>query len=341
MKAALFLGQRRLELQELPKPACGPREALVKVLACGVCGTDVHIYRGELAAARPPVVLGHEIFGEIEAVGEEVSQLRPGQRVVLDPFIPCGSCWFCKNGEPRFCRQETFLGYHRHGGFAQYTTAPELNTYPVPEGTGLEAGVLTETLSTVVAGLTRLAPQPGRSFLLLGAGTVGLLWAQLLRRSLPSLLIQTEVVRERLERSRSLGVDRALSPRQEDLSQVVGSLCPDGVDYLIDATGSTEAVAQALPLLKKGGAFLCFGIAPEDERLPLSLSWFYRQQVTFLTSRRPPREMERAIRLLARGAVDARAVVTGRFPLERIEETFRLFHEARDRQLKMAVDPWS
>jgi threonine dehydrogenase-like Zn-dependent dehydrogenase len=340
MKAALYLGQRRLELQELPKPVFSPREVLVKVLACGVCGTDVHIYRGEFDTARPPVVLGHEIFGEIETVGEEVSRLHPGERVVLDPFIPCGACSFCKNGEPRFCRQEIFLGYHRHGGFAQYTAAPELNAYPVPGGTSLESGVLTETLSTVVAGLTRLAPQPGRSFLLLGAGTVGLLWARLLRRSLPTLLIQTEVVPERLERARALGVDRALSPRQEDLSEVVGSLCPDGVDYLIDATGSTEAVAQALPLLKKGGSFLCFGVAPEDERLSLSLTWFYRQQVTFLTSRRPPREMERAVRLLARGTIDAREVVTGRFPLERIEETFRLFHEARDRHLKMAIDPW-
>ena len=260
---------------------------------------------------------------------------------MVDPFIPCGACSFCKTGEYRFCSNETFVGYHRNGGFAQFTAVPAFNLYPLPEHMDFAGGILTETLSTVVAGLHKLAPQPGRSVLLLGAGAVGLLWSALLRRCLPAALIQTEIIPERLQRARALGADKVLSPLEDRLEPAVRALCPEGVDYLIDATGSTQAVGEALPLLKKGGTYLCFGICPEEERLPLSLTWLYRQQVSMITSRRPPREMGRAIRLLEQRAVDPSAIVTGRFPLQRSEETFRMFLEAKDRQIKMAVDPWA
>jgi 2-desacetyl-2-hydroxyethyl bacteriochlorophyllide A dehydrogenase len=341
MKAAVFTGPGRIEIRELPTPVPGPQEALVRVLGCGVCGTDVHIYRGEVTDARPPVVLGHETFGRIEALGPGTQGFQPGQKVVVDPFIPCGYCSFCKAGEYRYCSNETFLGYHRNGGFAQFSAVPVSNLYAVPERLDLAGGILTETISTVVAGIHRLALPPGRSVLLLGAGTVGLLWNALLHRCLPAALIQTEIIPERLERARSLGADRVLSPREESLEKAVRAICPEGVDCLVDATGSTQAIGEALPLLKKGGTYLCFGICPEEERLSLSLSWLYHQQVSMIGSRRPPREMSRAIRLLEQGAVDPSLFVTGRFPLERTEEAFRLFHEAKDRQVKMAVDPWA
>ena len=341
MRAAVFTRPGRIEFRELPTPVPGPQEALVRVLGCGVCGTDAHIYAGEFTTARPPVVLGHEIFGMIEALGSGTQGWKGGERVVVDPFIPCGTCSFCKAGEFRFCSSETFIGYHRNGGFAQFTAVPAANLYLVPKGIDFAGGVLAETLATVVAGLHKLAPQPGRSVLLLGAGTVGLLWGALLHRCLPAALIQTEIIPERLRYARSLGADKVLSPREETLEPAVRSLCPDGVDYLIDATGSTQAVTEALPLLKKGGTYLCFGICPEEERLPLSLTWLYRQQVSIITSRRPPREMGRAIRLLEQGAVDASAMVTGRFPLEQCEQAFRLFLGSKDRQIKMAIDPWA
>ncbi len=341
MKAAVFLAPRRLELRDLPLPEIGSGEVLVRVLGCGVCGTDAHIYEGRIANARPPVVLGHEICGRVERIGAEVRGLEHGDAVAVDPFVACGQCPECRRGERRFCRREIFIGYHRHGGFAQFCSVPAVNLYHLPPGFSPEGGILVETLATVVAGLHRLAPQPGRRFLVLGAGTVGMLWAQLLRRALPACLIQTEIVPGRLARARAPGTDLAFSPLLEEPEAAVRPLCPDGVDYLIDATGSTEAVAQTLPLLARGGTFMSFGICPAEERLPLSLSWFYRQQVTFITSRRPPGELPRAVDLLARGALDPAALVTGRYPLSDLEECFRRFAEARDRELKMMIDPWA
>jgi 2-desacetyl-2-hydroxyethyl bacteriochlorophyllide A dehydrogenase len=341
MKAAMFLAPGRLELQDLPLPDVGPGEARVRVLGCGVCGTDAHIYEGHIVNARPPVVLGHEICGQVDETGPLVRGLAPGETVVVDPFVACGECPECRSGERRFCRRETFIGYHRNGGFAQFSSVPAVNLYRLPPSLSVESGILAETLATVVAGLHRLAPRPGRRFLLLGAGTVGLLWAQLLRRALPACLIQTEIVPERLERARALGADLAFSPLAEEPEAAVRRLCPDGVDYLIDATGSTEAVAQALPLLAPGATFLSFGICPSKERLPLSLNWFYRRQVTFITSRRPPGELPRALDLLSRGAVDSSGLVTGRCPLSDLEECFRRFTAAKDQELKMMIDPWS
>jgi D-arabinitol dehydrogenase (NADP+) len=340
VKAAVFTAPGHSELRELPLPEAGRGEVRLRVLACGVCGTDAHIYAGHIRNARPPAVLGHEIYGEVDRVGPGVAAFQEGERVVVDPFVFCGSCSFCKRGEYRFCSNESFVGYDRPGGFAQYTVVPAANLYRIDPAVEVREAVLAETLSTVLAGLSRLGAEAGRSYLLLGAGTVGLLWCQLLLRSLPAALIQTELVAMRRGVARELGAPRVLSPQEEDLEEAVRQLCPHGVDYLVDATGSTEAVAQALPLLARGGTFLSFGICPEQERLPLSLNWFYQRQLRFLTSRRPPREMQRALTLLERGLVSAGRLVTGSRPLEEIEEAFRCFHEAKDREIKMMIDPW-
>ncbi len=340
MKAAVFKAPGRIEVQDLPIPKPSPGEVRVKVLGCGVCGTDAHIFSGDIHNAEPPVVLGHEIYGKVDGLAETVSGFQIGDPVVVDPFIFCGICDSCKRGEYRFCERETFVGYHRQGGFAQYTCIPEANIYKIGAGIVAEEAILAETLSTVLAGLSRLQPEAGRSVLILGAGTVGLIWNALLNSSLPVTLIQTELLPMRRKKAEGSGADRVLSPREMDLRQEVLRLCPKGVDYLIDATGSTAAVEEALPLLRRGGTFLSFGICPEDERLSLSLNWFYHRQARILTSRRPPREMQRAIELLEHGRLALSDLVTGVYPLEKIESAFQRFFEAKDREIKMMIDPW-
>jgi 2-desacetyl-2-hydroxyethyl bacteriochlorophyllide A dehydrogenase len=340
LKAAVFKAPGRIEVQDLPIPKPSPGEVRVKVLGCGVCGTDAHIFSGDIHNAEPPVVLGHEIYGKVDGLAETVSGFQIGDPVVVDPFIFCGICDSCKRGEYRFCERETFVGYHRQGGFAQYTCIPEANIYKIGAGIVAEEAILAETLSTVLAGLSRLQPEAGRSVLILGAGTVGLIWNALLNSSLPVTLIQTELLPMRRKKAEQSGADRVLSPQEMDLRQEVLRLCPKGVDYLIDATGSTAAVEEALPLLRRGGTFLSFGICPEDERLSLSLNWFYHRQARILTSRRPPREMQRAIELLEHGRLALSDLVTGVYPLEKIESAFQRFFEAKDREIKMMIDPW-
>ena len=340
MKAAVFKAPGHIEVQDLPIPEPTLGEVRIKVLGCGVCGTDAHIYSGEIHNAEPPVVLGHEIYGQVDAISGTISGFHIGDRVVVDPFIYCGTCESCKRGEYRFCEREAFIGYHRQGGFAQYTCVPAANSYKIDAGAGVEEAVLTETLSTVLAGLSRLEPEAGRSVLLLGAGAVGLIWNMVLQRSLSAPMIQTELVPMRRKTAEALGADRVLSPREQDLEREVRRLCTNGVDYLIDATGSAAAVEEALPLLGRGGTFLSFGICPEKERLSLSLNWFYHRQVRFLTSRRPPREMQRAIELLEHGRLPLSDLVTGIYPLDEVELAFKRFTTAKDEEIKMMIDPW-
>jgi threonine dehydrogenase-like Zn-dependent dehydrogenase len=305
-----------------------------------VCGTDAHIYSGEIHNAEPPAVLGHEIYGQVDKVGDGVEGFNSGDRVVVDPFIFCGSCENCKRGEYRFCENENFIGYQRPGGFAQYTAVPSVNVYKIDADIDVRDAVLVETLSTVLAGLSNLRPEAGCSFLLMGAGTVGLLWNRVVKRSLAVTMVQTELVSMRRSKAKSQGADRVLSPKEQNLESVVRKLCTQGLDYLIDATGSTAAIEEALPLLKRGGTFLSFGICPEEERLSLSLNWFYRRQVRFLTSRRPPREMKRAIELLEQKRLHLSDLVTGIYPLDEIELAFKRFSAAKDEEIKMMIDPW-
>jgi threonine dehydrogenase-like Zn-dependent dehydrogenase len=340
MKAAVFNAPGRIEVRELPVPEPVPGEVRIKVLGCGVCGTDAHIYSGGIHNAEPPVVLGHEICGQVDKVGEGVLGFRVGDPVVVDPFIFCGTCDSCKRGEYRFCERETFVGYHRQGGFAQYTCVPGANIYKTGPNVRTPEAVLAETLSTVLAGLSKLQPEAGRAALILGAGTVGLIWNAVLAANLPLVLIQSEPVPMRRERAERMGADAVLSPLDSDLEGEVLRLCPKGVDYLVDAAGSTEAIEEALPLLRRGGTFLSFGICPENERLPLSLNWFYHRQARFLTSRRPPREMQRAVSLLERGRLALSDLVSGTYPLGEIETALRRFSKAKDREIKMMIDPW-
>lgn len=340
MKAAVFESPGRIEVRDLPIPEPSAGEVRIKVLGCGVCGTDAHIYSGEIHNAEPPVVLGHEIYGQVDGLAETVSGFQVGDPVVVDPFIFCGICDSCKRGEYRFCERETFVGYHRQGGFAQYTCIPEANIYKIAGSIGVKEAILVETLSTVLAGFSKLQPEAGRSVLILGAGTVGLIWNALVNRTLPATLIQSELVPMRRKQAERLGADSVLNPMEMDLEREVLRLCPQGVDYLIDATGSAAAIEEALPLLARGGTFLSFGICPEQERLSLSLNWFYHRQARFLTSRRPPREMQRAIGLLESGRLALSDLVTGTYPLEEIEPAFQRFTEAKDREIKMMIDPW-
>ncbi|MCK5738870.1 alcohol dehydrogenase catalytic domain-containing protein, partial [bacterium] len=256
MKAAVFLGNRKIEIREktIPEPAVD--QVLIKITGCGVCGTDAHIFSGQLDVAKPPVVIGHEITGIIEASGNQVSGFRTGQTVSVDPVISCGKCSYCHTGHPNLCLDRISIGYSWDGGFQQYMVAPATHIYPISAEVGMKGGILVETLACVINGYNRLQPQAGKSALILGAGTVGCLWNQLLRQSPITRLLQTELIPFRQQMAMELGADYVIDPQKTDLAEAVFSKFPEGVDYVIDATGEADAIAEALPLVKRGGTFM-------------------------------------------------------------------------------------
>ncbi|MHC4443173.1 MAG: zinc-dependent alcohol dehydrogenase family protein [Planctomycetota bacterium] len=341
MKAAVFLEQQKIQLQELNQPTPGPDQVLVRVTACGVCGTDVHIYHGHLTKnIQPPVVLGHEIAGIIEAVGANVKHLQPGQNVCVDPVIGCGSCQFCHIARPNLCENPTIIGYVLNGGFAQFLIAPATNIYSLNPETPPTAGILVETLACVLNGYDKLDLQPGRKAMIIGAGTVGLLWNQLLRRSPITQLIQSEPGDMRRQRAQQLGADLLIDPTNENLTEKVRQAAPEGIDYVIDASGDPLAVEQAIKLVTKGGTFLIFGVCPAQATIRINPHDIYQKEMRILGSKMPPHRLHRAVQMILAGLIDYQKIVTGSFDLSALPLTIDMFESARDKHIKMTIDPW-
>jgi 2-desacetyl-2-hydroxyethyl bacteriochlorophyllide A dehydrogenase len=341
MEAALFTAVHKMERRDLPQTSPVAGEVLVRVTGCGVCGTDVHILHGDITdGIAPPVVLGHEIAGIVEQAGPEVSGLKPGQVVAIDPVVTCGKCEYCQSGMVNLCRDLQIIGYKRNGGFAQYCVAPASHVVPLREGTSPQAGILVETLACVINGFDRLTPLPGHSALVIGAGTVGLLWTQMLAGATLAPLAVSEPVGSRRELARKLGAEMLFDPSAGGLAEQVRKAGIDGFDYIVDASGDPKAVEEAIPLVRPAGKFLIFGVCPRDSRITVNPFELYNRQISIIASKMPPKTLPRAARLVEAGRIDVNAIVTQTWPLGRLDEAMDGFAKARDRQVKVMIDPW-
>ncbi len=340
MKASIWTAKGRVEVRDVDEPVPAPDEVVLRVSGCGVCGTDCHIFHGHVPLAKPPVTLGHEIIGTIHRVGKNVTDLRIGQTVCVDPVVTCGRCEFCQAGHPNLCDQPTIMGYVLPGGFAQFTKAPRFYIHPIHKAVGIKGGILVETLACVLHGYERLQIEPGGTVLILGAGCVGLLWTQLIRQSLSAKIIQTELIEMRLNAARDLGADAVINPQTTRLENEVRRLAPNGVNYIIDATGSAQAIQESLGLLKKGGTLMLFGVCPEAERLTLSPFDIFNKELRIVGSKMPPFMLGKAARMIESGAIDSDCLVTHVLPLTEIAEALRMFEEDKNRIIKIAIDPW-
>ncbi len=341
MRAGVFEEVRGIRLRELAVPEPGKGQVLLRVVGCGVCGTDHHIYEGEVTAGvKAPVVLGHEIAARVEATGPGVKGLAIGQFAAVDPVLGCGCCAMCRMGKVNLCADPTIIGYKLNGGFAQFVVAPATNVVPMDEKVGIKGGVLCETLACVIRGYDRLGFVAGSSVMVLGAGTVGLLWGQMLRSSPCRRMIQTDIAGFRRGKAKSLGADVVLDPREGDLEGQVRGVLPEGVDFIVDATGDPDAIAEALPTLAFGGTLMVFGVCPPGRGVTVDPYVIYNKEAKVIGSKMPPMTLERAARLIESGRIACEEIVTSTLGLESLDEAVAGFNDVRESQVKMAVDPW-
>jgi len=341
MKAAMWTAPNRLEIRDIAAPKPARDEVLIKVLACGVCGTDVHIFAGDVPLAKPPQVLGHEIYGEVAAAGEGVKSVKTGDKISVDPVVGCGVCAFCKESRTNLCPNPTIIGYARCGGFAQYTTVPESHCYKIGNHVGLKGGIIAETLACVLNGYDRLNFKAGHSALILGAGSVGLLWTNLLKNSVSTRVLQTEVIPMRARLAKKLGADHVIDASQPGWQKAVMDIEPLGADYIIDATGTAEAIQDALPLLKRGGTFMIFGVCAEEERVSLAPYDMFARELTIIGAKMPPCRLERAVRIIEAGKIDCEHIVSTTMPLDDLAQAIGYHQHARNKHVKIMIDPWT
>ena len=320
MKAVVVEAPHHVEVRDIPEPVARPKDVIVRVGACGICGTDIHIIDGEFPPTTYPIVIGHEFGGTVVAVGPDVVGIKVGDRVGVDPTLNCGECYFCQRGQGNLCERWNAIGVgSAPGGFAELVAAPERCVYPIPDDMTFAAAALIEPISCVVHGFHLLASKPGDSFLIYGAGPMGLQNAQVARFFGAREVAIVDLNPDRLEIARSFGFT-VLGQSLDD----VRSVAPRGFDNVIEATGKTKVAELAIDAVIKRGKLLLFGVCPPDETAAYNPFRIYNDEITIIGTMAVLNSYGPAIDLLNAGAVDTGKMVTHTFPIDQFADAVAL-----------------
>ncbi|HUV03732.1 MAG TPA: zinc-dependent alcohol dehydrogenase family protein [Armatimonadota bacterium] len=321
MKSVVFREPNRFVVEDRPVPDIGDGDALVKVRACGICGTDVHILHGE-HIVKFPVVPGHEFSGEVVKVGSKVSDVSVGDRVTIDPNIVDYTCYFCRRGQIHLCENLTALGVNYDGGFAEFCRVPAVQAYKVPDSVSLDEAAMAEPLACCIHGIDRANITPGDSVVVLGAGSIGLLLVQLARIAGASHIIVSEPDERKRHMAARFGSDAQVDPSKQDVTAEVAELTKVGADVVIESAGRLETAQLALKLARRGGTVLQFGVVSPDQLAEVSPYDVYYNELTVRGSFVNPYTHARAIKLLASKQVEVMPLITHRFTLDESAKAF-------------------
>jgi len=314
MLAAVVPEPGRIEVREVEEPVAGPGEALVEVAACGVCGTDQHIMEGTYHAAYPAIP-GHELSGVVHAVGQGVTCVEPGRRVVVNPNLPCRACRPCRRGMPHLCEHAQAVGVTRPGGFAELCAMPAELCCPLPDGLSLRDAALVEPLSCCLHGLEVMGPEPGDRVAIIGAGTIGLVMTQLVRLRGAGCVVVSEPDAGKRELAERRGADATVDPAAGDARAAIIDALGGPADLAVEAVGLGETAKLAIDLVGPGGKALLFGVCEEEVAIPIHPRRVFRDEITIAGAYTGPFMDERAVELLAGGRIDADAIISDEFPL--------------------------
>jgi L-iditol 2-dehydrogenase len=342
MRVAMYYSNKDVRVEEIPTPKIGPGELLMRVQASGICGSDVmEWYRMN----KVPLVLGHEVAGVVELVGEGVSRYQVGDRVIAAHHVPCNTCRYCLSGHYTVCdtlRQTNFYP----GGFAEFVRVPAINvdrgTFGLPEGVSFEEGTFVEPVACVLRGQRRAGIGPGRSVLVMGSGISGLLHVRLARALGAGRVVATDVIKHRLEVAQQLGADATLSA-DDDVPASVRKL-NDGhlADVVIVCTGAESAIDQALKSVERGGKVLFFAPTAPGVTFPLSINEvFWRNDITLTTSYAgSPGDHAVALELIRTGRLRVKEMITHRLSLAETGFGFRMVtHPQEYNSIKVIIEP--
>jgi L-iditol 2-dehydrogenase len=340
MRVAMYYNNNDIRLEEMPKPEIGPGELLVKVVASGICGSDVmEWYR----IKKAPLVLGHEIAGDVVGVGEGVAEYKEGDRVFVSHHVPCGECKYCQDDHESCCDTLRTTNFDP-GGFSEYVRIPEINvhhgTYALPNEISYEDGVFIEPLACVVRGQRFAEMEAGETVLVLGSGIVGLLHIKVAKAMGASTVIATDINDFRLDAAKKAGADAVINGK-EDVPASVRELNGGRLaDTVIVSTGAVPAIQQGLHSVDSGGVVLFF--APTDPGTEISIPFndLWREEITMVSSYAGcPEDINGAIELLESGSIKVQDLITHRLGLADTQNGFQLVEKAED-SIKVVIEPW-
>lgn len=325
---------------EIETMACGDDEVLIKSLVAGVCRTDLKIAKGKMPphTISYPCVPGHEWAGTVESTGRNVTDLKPGDRVVCEGMVYCGHCENCLNGRTNLCSNYDQLGFTRPGGYGEFVVAPRRVVHALPDHVSVAAGVLVEPASCVGYGFERLSPQAGETIGVVGVGTLGSLAILIARTFSPSAVIAYGITDEDVSQALELGADHAVNLAKEDAEAATVKALGEGPDVVLEAAGASEAVATSLGLARRGGRVVLMGSAGDGQTMNLPTDVFMRKDLTVHGSLSyTSGAWARTMSLLDSG-LEVDRLITHRFPLERFDEAFQLMENRSERVVKILLE---
>lgn len=328
LRALVFEGPGNLSLQPRNLPIPAPNELRIKTAAVGICGTDLHVFDGDFEGAGYPIVPGHEATGWVDALGSHVTNFNLGQPVVINPNVMCGSCEFCQDGRSNLCENWDGRGVMKSDGCAQdYFLAPATNVFALKESTDVYAASLIEPLACVIHAFDRIPRRLGDHFLIYGAGTIGLMVAQLAPRAGAASVTMVDTSKQRRLVAEDLEIETVLESASDSGL--------DRFDVVIDCSGNPKAVKDALTKIKPGGTFLQIGVTAHDASVELSPFEVYRKELTISGSLIIQGSFRRAVEMFEAGAINHQKMISHSFPLEDFENAMEQFRNGQGRKLQI------
>lgn len=339
MKALSVVDVETFNLQQVKKPSPDIGEVVIKVVFCGICGSDIPRYFNGGVHSFPQV-LGHEFSGIVEEVSEYVTKVKVGDRVVIAPLISCGSCQFCQKGEPAMCMNYGFIGSRQSGAMAEYVVVPEKNCVRVPDELSLREAALVEPLTVAIHGVNRVNVKPGIQVLVLGAGTIGLLTLLVLRAKDVGEITVVDLNQNKLDIAKEIGADVVLNPKNQSLANYFSS--HKSPDIVYETAGNSVTQVQAVEFVKKRGKIVYIGTCTQDVIFPPKVfEKILRGEIDITgswmsySSPFPGYEWETGLRYMATKEIDVNPLITGEFKLEDREIPFIKMVEKNSHHVKL------
>lgn len=343
MKALILREYNRFEYGEVPDPQIMEDQVLVRVHACGICGSDVHGLDGSTGRRRPPIIMGHEAAGTIADVGANVTGWNKGDRVTFDSTVYCGSCWFCRRGLVNLCDNRRVLGvscedYRQHGAFADYVAVPQHILYRLPDAVSFDRAALVEAVSVAVHAVERTPISLGDTAVVIGVGMIGLLVVQALRIAGCGKIIAVDVEQEKLDLALKLGADLTLKANDCDIPEEVRKHTQErGADIAMEVVGIGSTVRTAVSCLRKAGTLTLVGNLQPSIELPLQA--IVTRQLTLYGSCASSGEYPACLDMIARGLMNTDALISATPPLSEGEIWFKRLYNREDGLMKVILRP--
>lgn len=322
MRAAAFYGKNDLRIEEIDTPTAGAGQVVVKVMACGICGTDVHIFHGDEGVGETPrgTVIGHEFAGEVTEIGEGVRNVKVGDRVCVDPNVLCNECYYCLGSIGHFCESMTGIGTMINGGFAQYCIVPQSQVYKIKDTTTYEEAAMTEPVACCVHGIDMCEISCGDTVAVIGGGMIGMIMLQLAKISGAGKLIMLEPVAEKREIAKKLGADLCIDPINDDVHKVLAENGVKRISTVIECVGKVATMEQAIDIAGKKSVVMMFGLTAPNDEMTIKPFQIFKKEIVLKASFINPYTQKRALELIENKKVDVSSIVYGYEPLSRLPE---------------------